>query len=67
MRRAYLIEDVLDYDLPVACLSPRETARWLGLTLGSLYSTVSRGQLVRRRWRVVPMIVSDLDFEEDEE
>lgn len=64
--RAYLIEDTLYYDLPAALLAPRETASWLGLTLGSLYSTVSRGRLVRRRWRVVPMIVSDLDLEEEE-
>ena len=64
--RAYLIEDTLYYDLPAAFLEPRETARWLGVTLGTLYSTVSRGKLVRKRWRVVPMSVSGNDFDEEE-
>lgn len=51
----YLVEDALDNDLPVACLHGHDTARWLGVTLESLYTAISRQRLVRRRYRIIPI------------
>ena len=51
----YLVEDALDNDLPVACLHSYDTARWLGVTLESLYTAISRQRLVRRRYRIIPI------------